>query len=113
MSCRDVAASPVRKRCNERQWLSFSDARGFDRSRADGNESKKNVVQCAPLGNTMPAILNHASGSANPATSLSALWAYLQPALDHIVKSASNDPSGKAPAIDFGLYAGIHSACYN
>ncbi|KIM47971.1 hypothetical protein M413DRAFT_22542 [Hebeloma cylindrosporum] len=61
----------------------------------------------------MPAILNHASGSANPATSLSALWAYLQPALDHIVKSTSNDPSGKAPAIDFGLYAGIHSACYN
>ncbi|KAF8973832.1 hypothetical protein BDZ97DRAFT_1900598 [Flammula alnicola] len=61
----------------------------------------------------MPTILNHASGSANPATSLSSLWAYLQPALDHIVKSPSNDPNGKAPAIDFGLYAGIHSACYN
>ncbi|KAF8912900.1 hypothetical protein CPB84DRAFT_1833243 [Gymnopilus junonius] len=61
----------------------------------------------------MPTILNHASGSANPATSLSALWAYLQPALDHIVKSPTNDPDGKAPAIDFGLYAGIHSACYN
>ncbi|KAF8167863.1 hypothetical protein B0H34DRAFT_670198 [Crassisporium funariophilum] len=62
----------------------------------------------------MPTVLNQAaSGSANPATSLSALWAYLQPALDHIVKSASNNPNGKAPAIDFGLYAGIHSACYN
>uniref|UniRef100_A0A8H7Y7F8 Uncharacterized protein n=1 Tax=Psilocybe cubensis TaxID=181762 RepID=A0A8H7Y7F8_PSICU len=61
----------------------------------------------------MPTLLNHASGSANPATSQSALWAYLQPALDHIVKSPSNDPNGKAPAIDFGLYAGIHSACYN
>ncbi|PPQ67397.1 hypothetical protein CVT25_005976 [Psilocybe cyanescens] len=61
----------------------------------------------------MPTLLNHASGSANPATSQSALWAYLQPALDHIIKSPSNDPNGKAPAIDFGLYAGIHSACYN
>lgn len=61
----------------------------------------------------MPAILNHASGSANPATSSSALWAYLEPALDHIIKSPVNDPNGKAPAIDFPLYAGIHSACYN
>ncbi|KAF9535774.1 hypothetical protein CPB83DRAFT_802360 [Crepidotus variabilis] len=61
----------------------------------------------------MPTILNHASGSANPATSLSSLWAYVQPALDHIIKSPSNDPNGKAPAIDYGLYAGIHSACYN
>ncbi|TFK40919.1 hypothetical protein BDQ12DRAFT_720655 [Crucibulum laeve] len=58
-------------------------------------------------------MLNHASGSANPATSLSALWAYLHPALDHIVKSPTNDPNGKAPAIDFGTYTGIHSACYN
>lgn len=61
----------------------------------------------------MATLLNHASGSANPSTSLPALWAYLQPALDHIVKSSSNDPDGKAPAIDFGLYTGIHSACYN
>ncbi|KAF9569803.1 hypothetical protein CPC08DRAFT_756783 [Agrocybe pediades] len=61
----------------------------------------------------MSTILNHASGSGDPATSLSALWAYVQPALDHIVKSPSNDPNGKAPAIDFGLYTGIHSACYN
>jgi hypothetical protein len=60
-----------------------------------------------------PIMLNPASGSANPAASLSALWAYLQPALDHIVRSPSNDPNGKAPAIDFGFYAGIHSACYN
>src|SRR6266508_3930619 len=61
----------------------------------------------------MPTILNPASGSANPATSLSSLWAYMEPALDHIVKSPSNDTNGKAPAIDYGLYAGIHSACYN
>ncbi|RDB29174.1 hypothetical protein Hypma_015087 [Hypsizygus marmoreus] len=58
-------------------------------------------------------MLNPATGSANPAASLSALWAYLQPALDHIVKSAANDPNGKAPAIDVGFYSGIHSACYN
>ncbi|KAF9056414.1 hypothetical protein BJ165DRAFT_1433258 [Panaeolus papilionaceus] len=61
----------------------------------------------------MATVLNPASGSANPATSLSALWAYLLPALDHIIKSPSEIHNGKAPAIDFGLYAGIHSACYN
>jgi len=70
----------------------------------------KQAVKSAP---TLPIMLNPASGSANPAASLAALWAYLQPALDHIVKSPSNDPNGKAPAIDFGFYAGIHSACYN
>ncbi|GLB36567.1 hypothetical protein LshimejAT787_0308550 [Lyophyllum shimeji] len=58
-------------------------------------------------------MLNPATGSANPASSLSALWAYLQPALDHIVKSPTNDPNGKAPAIDVAFYSGIHSACYN
>ncbi|KAF8887760.1 Cullin repeat-like-containing domain protein [Infundibulicybe gibba] len=57
--------------------------------------------------------LNPASGSVNPAASLSALWAYLEPALDHILKSPTNDPNGKAPAIDVGFYSGIHSACYN
>ncbi|KAJ7043984.1 hypothetical protein C8F04DRAFT_943069 [Mycena alexandri] len=52
------------------------------------------------------------SGSANPAASLSALWAYLLPALNHIVKSPTNTPD-KAPAIDIAFYAGIHTACYN
>lgn len=61
----------------------------------------------------IPVMLNPASGSANPAASFSALWAYLEPALDHIVKSPTNDSGGKAPAIDVGFYAGIHSACYN
>ncbi|KAF8665126.1 hypothetical protein AX16_000592 [Volvariella volvacea WC 439] len=63
--------------------------------------------------NAVPLLPVPASGSANPAASLSSLWAYIQPALDHIVKSPTNDPSGKAPAIDVGFYAGIHSACYN
>lgn len=64
---------------------------------------------------SMPAavVLNPASGSSNPATSSVALWAYLKPALDHIVRSPSNDPNGKAPAVDFVLYSGIHTACYN
>ncbi|KAF8060973.1 Cullin repeat-like-containing domain protein [Lyophyllum atratum] len=66
-----------------------------------------------PAHINVPVMLNPATGSANPAASMSALWAYLQPALDHIVKSASNDPNGKAPAIDVGFYSGIHSACYN
>ncbi|RXW18435.1 hypothetical protein EST38_g7411 [Candolleomyces aberdarensis] len=63
----------------------------------------------------MPAsvVLNPASSSSNPATSSVALWAYLKPALDHIVRSPSNDPNGKAPAVDFVLYSGIHTACYN
>ncbi|KAF7291609.1 AAA family ATPase [Mycena chlorophos] len=55
------------------------------------------------------------SGSANPAASLSALWAYLLPALTHIMKSPQNDASAtaKAPAIDMAFYSGIHTACYN
>jgi hypothetical protein len=61
---------------------------------------------------TLPPLPGPSSGSANPAASLSALWAYLLPALNHIVKSPTNN-SDKAPAIDIGFYAGIHTACYN
>ncbi|KAJ7505431.1 hypothetical protein B0H11DRAFT_2340219 [Mycena galericulata] len=60
---------------------------------------------------TLPPLPGPSSGSANPAASLSALWAYLLPALNHIVKSPTNN-SDKAPAIDIGFYAGIHDACY-
>ncbi|KAJ7644038.1 hypothetical protein FB45DRAFT_896732 [Roridomyces roridus] len=52
------------------------------------------------------------SGSANPAASLSSLWAYLLPALNHIVKSPTNN-SDKAPAIETAFYIGIHTACYS
>ncbi|KAJ7175748.1 hypothetical protein C8R46DRAFT_1160896 [Mycena filopes] len=48
---------------------------------------------------TLPPLPGPASGSANPAASLSALWAYLLPALNHIVKSPTNNPADKAPAI--------------
>ncbi|KAF5377298.1 hypothetical protein D9615_006389 [Tricholomella constricta] len=77
--------------------------------------SKGKGKESASLSATLniPVMLNPATGSANPAASLSALWAYLHPALDHILKSPSNDPNGKAPAIDVGFYSGIHSACYN
>ncbi|KAJ6512164.1 hypothetical protein C8R47DRAFT_1207515 [Mycena vitilis] len=61
---------------------------------------------------TAPPLPGPSSGSANPAASLSALWAYLLPALNHIVKSPTNN-SERAPAIDIGFYAGIHTACYN
>ncbi|KAL0577518.1 hypothetical protein V5O48_004459 [Marasmius crinis-equi] len=60
----------------------------------------------------IPPLPNPATGSANPAASLSSLWAYLTPALDHIVKSPTNDTT-RAPAIDMEFYSGVHSACYN
>ncbi|KAH8086645.1 hypothetical protein BXZ70DRAFT_549996 [Cristinia sonorae] len=55
---------------------------------------------------------NPATGSANPSASLPALWGYLQPALDHIVRSPTNTPN-KAPAIDFAYHMGIHTAVFN
>ncbi|KAJ7758518.1 hypothetical protein DFH07DRAFT_868020 [Mycena maculata] len=61
---------------------------------------------------TLTPLPGPSSGSANPAASLSALWAYLLPALNHIVRSPTNN-SDKAPAIDISFYAGIHTACYN
>jgi hypothetical protein len=57
---------------------------------------------------------NPAAGSANPGASLSALWGYVYPALDHIVRSpgGADDPT-KAPAVDVGYHMGIHTATYN
>ena len=63
----------------------------------------------APVLVPMP---NPSAGSTNPAASLSSLWGYIQPALDHIVRSVSHDTS-KAPAIDVGYHMGIHTATYN
>ncbi|KAI9445523.1 hypothetical protein H4582DRAFT_933193 [Lactarius indigo] len=51
-------------------------------------------------------------GSANPSASLSALWGYIQPALDHILRSPVDDLS-KAPAVDVNYHIGIHTALYN
>jgi hypothetical protein len=61
------------------------------------------------MSNLLP---NPETGSANPSASLPALWAYIQPALDHIVRSPTSDLS-KAPAVDVSYHMGIHTALYN
>jgi hypothetical protein len=61
---------------------------------------------------SIPPLPNPSAGSANPSASLSALWGYIQPAVEHLVRSPSNDPK-KAPAIDVGYHMGIHTATYN
>lgn len=55
---------------------------------------------------------NPPTGSAHPSSSISALWAYLQPALDHIVRSPTSNPN-KAPVIDVSYHMGIHTAIYD
>ena len=61
----------------------------------------------------MPDLLpNPETGSANPSVSLPALWSYIQPALDHIIRSPTNNLS-KAPAVDVSYHMGIHTALYN
>ncbi|KAF7796866.1 hypothetical protein EIP86_008051 [Pleurotus ostreatoroseus] len=55
---------------------------------------------------------NPSTGSANPSASLQALWGYLQPALNHIVRSPTNN-TAKAPAIEVAYHMGIHTAVYN
>ncbi|KAJ3576281.1 hypothetical protein NP233_g523 [Leucocoprinus birnbaumii] len=52
-----------------------------------------------------------ASSSANPASSFSALWAHLKPAIDYVMSSSSEDED--PPKIDYTLYANIHSSLYN
>ncbi|KAF5356158.1 hypothetical protein D9756_003982 [Leucocoprinus leucothites] len=52
-----------------------------------------------------------ASSSANPASSFSALWAHLQPAIDYVMTSTSEDE--EPPKVDYTLYANIHSSLYN
>ena len=62
---------------------------------------------------TSPAPLpNPSAGSANPSASLSSLWGYIQPALDHLIRSPTNDTT-RAPAIDVSFHMGIHTAAYN
>jgi len=57
-------------------------------------------------------LLNPQSGSADPSASLPALWSYIQPALDHIIRSPTNNLS-KAPAVDVNYHMGIHTVLYN
>ncbi|KAL5518546.1 hypothetical protein ACEPAH_228 [Sanghuangporus vaninii] len=58
-------------------------------------------------GKPMPA-----EGSANPSASFASLWNYIEPALDHIVRSPTNN-TDKAPSIDVAYHMGIHTAVYN
>ncbi|KIK97884.1 hypothetical protein PAXRUDRAFT_824466 [Paxillus rubicundulus Ve08.2h10] len=60
----------------------------------------------------LPPLPNPSIGSANPSASLSSLWGYLLPALNHIVRSPTNSTE-KAPAIDISYHMGIHTATYN
>ncbi|THH20989.1 hypothetical protein EW146_g475 [Bondarzewia mesenterica] len=56
--------------------------------------------------------LNPPTSSANPASSLPALWGYLEPALDHILRAPTSNLD-KPPAIDVTYHMGIHTAVYN
>ncbi|KAL0956182.1 hypothetical protein HGRIS_002342 [Hohenbuehelia grisea] len=73
------------------------------------SSSLQAVLAAAALSRPLP---QPAVGSANPAASFPALWSYILPALDHIVRSHTNDNT-KPPSIDIAFYSGIHSACYN
>ncbi|KAF8451040.1 hypothetical protein L210DRAFT_3687771 [Boletus edulis BED1] len=55
---------------------------------------------------------NPSVGSANPSTSLSALWGYILPVLNHIIHSPTNS-TNKAPTIEPPYHIGIHTATYN
>lgn len=68
------------------------------------------VYSAATMATPRP-LMNPAQGPVN--ASLPSIWDYLEPALDHILRSPSNDPSGKAPAIDIVYYMGIHTAVFN
>ena len=71
-------------------------------------------VSTAPVEGPPPPkpLPNPSTGSANPSASLQALWGYMQPALDHIVRSPTNNTE-KAPAIEISYHMGIHTAVYN
>ena len=83
-------------------------AQGKGKGKGKGKEPSMAVPTVPPL----PPLPNPSAGSANPAASLSALWGYIQPALDHLVRSPTND-ANKAPPIDVEYHMGIHTATYN
>src|ERR1700720_2475405 len=68
----------------------------------------------AALASIIPPMPSPSAGSASPASSLSTLWSYLFPALDHIIRSSSNDTENfRAPPIAVEYHMGIHTSCYN
>ncbi|KAN0100982.1 hypothetical protein V8E55_000966 [Tylopilus felleus] len=74
--------------------------------------SKGKGKQTEGIATLLPPMPNPSAGSANPSASLSSLWGYVLPALNHIVRSPTNT-CDKAPAIDIAYHMGIHTATYN
>ncbi|KAI5115948.1 hypothetical protein M0805_003113 [Coniferiporia weirii] len=79
-------------------------------SKGKGKAVDRDHVSPAPA--SVPPMQNPSTGSANPSASFPALWNYLEPALDHIVRSPTNTPA-RAPTIDVAYHMGIHTAVYN
>lgn len=93
-------------------WLLFPSAHAFVRllnMSITAAPKQETAPDSAP---PPPPLPNPSTGSANPAASLPALWGYLQPALNHIVRSPTNNTS-KPPAIDVSYHMGVHTAVYN
>jgi hypothetical protein len=67
--------------------------------------------------NGIPSIENlspsPSTGSSNPSSSLSTLWCYLLPALDHIFQSSSNSKHTPVLPITAEYYMGIHTHIYS
>ncbi|KAH9927448.1 uncharacterized protein BXZ73DRAFT_48851 [Epithele typhae] len=82
------------------------------RSVATNGDAKTDAATAAVTFSGPPPLPNPSTGSANPSATLHSLWGYLQPALDHIVRAPTNNPS-KAPAIEVGYHMGVHTAVYN
>ncbi|OBZ79871.1 hypothetical protein A0H81_00292 [Grifola frondosa] len=82
------------------------------RSSTDSTATTSSTSITTPVEPIIPPLPNPSTGSANPSASLHSLWGYLQPALDHILRTSTNNPS-KAPAIDVSYHMGIHTAVYN
>lgn len=61
---------------------------------------------------TIPPLHSPSAGSASPSSSLATLFRYISPALDHIVRSSTNDPT-RAPAVAVEYHMAIHTNCYN
>jgi hypothetical protein len=59
----------------------------------------------------IPPLAGPATGSANPAASLTSLWSYIQPATDHLMRTPTH--TGKVPVLAVDYHMGIHTALYN
>lgn len=66
----------------------------------------------AGSSNFQTTILRNPVQAVNPSASLTSLWAYLEPALQHMLSSPTHIP-GKAPTVDVAYHVGIHTAVYN